>query len=77
MRRWPLHSFYDLRMLNPRKGFDEARYFGLVMSVADVPQIRAKVLTRLVAAVEEEAVLRNACRDLDVVAATRVRAWWA
>ncbi len=64
-------------MLNPRKGFDEARYLGLAMSVTDAPRIRAKVLRKLVAAVEEEAELRDACRDLDVEAATRVRAWWA
>ncbi len=64
-------------MLNQRKGFDEARYFGLAMSVADTPRVRAKVLKRLVAAVEEEADERDACRDTDIEAATRVRAWWA
>ncbi len=64
-------------MLNLRKGYDEARYLGLAMSAADSPRVRAKVLKRLVAAVEEEAELRDACRDLDVEAATRVRAWWA
>ncbi len=64
-------------MLNPRKGFDEARYFGLAMSVTEVPKVRARVLKKLIAAVEEEAKLRDACRDLDVEAATRVRAWWA
>jgi len=64
-------------MVNQGKGYDESRYFALEASVTSTPKARAKVLKRLVRAVETEEEIRSACRDLDVEAATRVRAWWA
>lgn len=68
---------YGVEMLNLDTGVDEARYFSLVLAVAiEVsPRLRRRALMRLVRAVREEDARRSACRDVDVAAATRARAW--
>lgn len=65
-------------MLNEQTGFDEARYYSMVMAVAvdASPRLRARALRRLVCAVAAEARKRP-CRDTSLSAATRVRAWLA
>lgn len=64
-------------MLNPKTGIDEAKYFSLVVAVslATRSRVRAAALKRLERAVREEAKARAVCRDVDAMAATRVRAW--
>ncbi len=65
-------------MLNQETGLDEARYFAMLASVAVAegsPRVRAKILRRLVKAVNADADRRVVSRDVDVAAATRVRPW--
>lgn len=63
-------------MLNEGSGLDETKYFAMIASIALVeasPRVRAKVLRRLEKSVSEDADRRVVSRDVDVVAATRVR----
>ncbi len=65
-------------MLNEDTGLDETKYFALVASVAAgevSARVRAKILKRLVVAVRHDAKRRVVSRDVDVLAATRVRPW--
>ncbi len=66
-------------MLNPATGKDDAKYFAMVLTMAarvkDAALIDA-ALDRLTRAVVVEDRLRARCRDLDVRAATRIRACW-
>lgn len=69
-------------MINPGTGVDEAKYFAMTVALtAYVPsstnqrRLRTKALKGLVRAVTEQVELRESCRDTDVTAATRVRAW--
>lgn len=54
-----------------------ARYFAFALTVSQRArkEIRDELLERLVDAVRVEAQQRAHCRDVDVSAATRVRAW--
>lgn len=56
---------------------DDAKYYAFALSVTGQarPELRAKILSRLVDAVEAEAELRARNRDANVGAATRVRPW--
>ena len=69
-------------MRNPETGTDDARYCSVMVVMADYMEpgddqdrCRAMTLDRLTEAVCVEARLRVACRDTDVTASTRVRAW--
>jgi hypothetical protein len=69
-------------MLNPGTGTHDARYFAMAVVMAnhmDSKTERAAYLRRsmtlLIWAVAEEASRRPRSRDVDVRAATRVRAW--
>lgn len=69
---------YNGRMLNDGTGLDETKYFAMIASVAVVeasPRVRAKILKRLIESVTKDARRRVVSRDVDVLAATRVRSW--
>ncbi len=55
----------------------DTRYYAFALAVTKgaKPELRAKILGRLAAAVRNEADERGACRDTNVEAATRVRSW--
>jgi hypothetical protein len=56
---------------------DDTRYyaFALATTTRACAELRAMLLSRLVDAVRAEAAERPACRDTDVMAATRLRPW--
>lgn len=64
-------------MLNTATGLDDTKYFALVATIATraSAQAQARALERLVDAVTAESARRARCRDTDLQAATRVRAW--
>lgn len=70
-------------MKNPRSGKDDSKFYAMVLTMAahvDVENGRdglvSGALERLTRAIVDEERLRGRCRDLDVRAATRLRADW-
>lgn len=65
-------------MREPKVGRSRLRYclFAVAMTRDVRADIRDALFDCLVEAVEDDAQWRGCCRDLDVRAATRVRAWY-
>ncbi len=83
MRRWTPPEGYPRSMSDRWVGNGDVTYFSMMVVMADhvaggpKTQRRCKrlALERLVDAIAAEATARDRCRDTDVKAATRTRAW--